>query len=73
VSPGLGRTSDGSSDRSVAARIDTHGEASGLRSTCSAASGGGFERRNVRLSTRSTPATARSRGVISFEIVNSVV
>ena len=48
----VGRAWGGNSDTSVADRTDTQGEASGLPSTMRIASGGGLERKKLRLSTR---------------------
>ena len=47
-----GRASGGNKLISVAERIDTQGEASGFPSTIKIASGGGLERRKLKLSTR---------------------
>src|SRR5215510_7483807 len=47
-----GRASGGNNDTSLAERIETQGEASGLPSTIRIASGGGLERRKLKLSTR---------------------
>ena len=67
------RASGGNKFTSVADRIETQGEASGLPSTIRIASGGGLERRKLRLSTRVTPLISRSFGATSAEMVKSEV